>query len=90
MWGVTVLPFVANLWFKKLLNPIQVMGAVCHILFFFVSIVTLLVLAERSTAAYVFGTLTNDRSGWTNPAVAWGIGLLTVTYPLTGKSSILP
>lgn len=87
MWCATILPFVANLWFKKLFNPIQAVGAVCHIVFFFVSIITLLVLAERSTAAYVFGTLTHGSSGWTNPAIAWGIGLLTVTYPLTDKSS---
>jgi choline transport protein len=84
MWGATLLPFVANLWFRRLLSPIQAVGAICHILFFFVSIITLLVTAERSTAAYVFGTLTHDSSGWKNPAIAWGIGLLTVTYPLTG------
>lgn len=89
MWGATILPFVANIWFKKLLNPIQGIGAICHIMFFIVSIITLLAMAERSTAAYVFGTLTHDKSGWTNPVVAWGIGLLTVTYPLTGKSAHL-
>ena len=88
MWAATILPFVANIWFRKLLNPIQAMGAICHVLFFFISIITLLALAERSTAAYVFGTLTHDKSGWTNPVVAWGIGLLTVTYPLTGKSAL--
>jgi choline transport protein len=86
MWAITILPFLANLWFRKLLNLIQVMAAFCHIVFFFVSIITLAVLAQRSTATYVFHTLTHDISGWTNPAVAWGIGLLTVTYPLTGES----
>ncbi|KAJ8112811.1 hypothetical protein OPT61_g4908 [Boeremia exigua] len=89
MWALTVLPFVANLWFRQLLNPIQFMGAFCHVLFFFVSIITLVVLAERSSATYVFHTLTNDISGWTNPTVAWGIGLLTVTYPLTGFDGVL-
>lgn len=84
MWSITVLPFLANFWFRKLLNPIQGVGAFCHIVFFFASIITLATLAQRSTNEYVFRTLTNDVSGWANPAVAWGIGLLTVTYPLTG------
>ena len=86
MWGTTILPFLANLWFRRLLNPIQVVAAFCHIAFFVVSIITLAVLAQRSTVDYVFRTLTNDVSGWTNPTVAWGIGLLTVTYPITGRS----
>jgi choline transport protein len=85
MWAITILPFLGNLWFRRLLNPIQIAAAFCHIVFFFVSIITLAVLAQRSTALYVFHTLTNDVSGWTNPAVAWGIGLLTVTYPLNGE-----
>jgi choline transport protein len=55
-----------------------------YVTFFFASIVTLAVMAEKSSATYVFRTLTHDASGWTNPAVAWGLGLLTVTYPLTG------
>ncbi|KAI1842938.1 hypothetical protein JX266_010956 [Neoarthrinium moseri] len=45
-------------------------------------------MAQRSSARYVFQTLTHDVSGWTNPAVAWGIGLLTVTYPLTGDEVV--
>lgn len=51
-------------------------------MFFVVSIATLLAVADRSPAESVFSTLTHDVSGWENPA---GIGLLTVTYPLTGK-----
>ncbi|KAF1352755.1 hypothetical protein EJ07DRAFT_168683 [Lizonia empirigonia] len=74
---------------RKTLNPIQAVGALCHIVFFVASIVTLAVLAQRSAAEYVFHTLTNNVSGWTNLAVAWGIGLLTVTYPLTGFDGVL-
>jgi hypothetical protein len=32
----------------------------------------------------VFNTLTHDISGWTNPGVAFGLGLLTMTFPITG------
>ncbi|PVH93649.1 amino acid transporter [Periconia macrospinosa] len=89
MCAVTVFPFVGNLWLRRIINPLEALGAVCHVVFFFASIITLAVLAQRSTTAYVFHTLTNDVSGWTNPVVAWGVGLLTVTYPLTGFDGVL-
>jgi hypothetical protein len=86
MWGFIVVPVVWNFWFKKLLNPLEMIGGICHVIFFFVSIITLAVLAQRGTSEFVFNTLTHDLSGWTNPTVAWGIGLLTVTFPITSES----
>lgn len=86
MWAITIFPFLGNFWLRKIINPLEAVGAICHIIFFFASIITLAVLAKRSSTEYVFHTLTSNISGWTNPAVAWGIGLLTVTYPLTGKA----
>jgi len=85
MWAITVFPFLGNLWLRKIINTLEMIGAICHVGFFFASIVTLAVLGKKSTTDYVFHTLTSDVSGWTNSAVAWGIGLLTITYPLTGK-----
>ena len=85
MWAATIVPFLINFWFQRVITALEAFGALCHVGVFSASIITLLLLAQRSTAEYVFQTLTNDISGWTNPAVAWGIGLLTVTYPLTGK-----
>jgi amino acid transporter len=89
MWAITIFPFLGNFWFKKLLAPLEAVGAICHVVFFIVSIITLVVLAQRSTVDYVFNTLTHDASGWTNPVVAWGLGLLTVTYPLAGFDGVL-
>lgn len=85
MWAATVVPFMTNLWFRKIITPLEAFGAMCHVGLFSASIITLRVLGKHSTVEYVFRTLTNDVSGWRNPAVAWGIGLLTMTYPLTGK-----
>lgn len=84
MWAATFVPFLINLQFKKLVTCLEAFGAICHIGMFAASIITLGVLAERSTVEYVFNTLTNDISGWEDPVVAWGIGLLAFTYPLTG------
>ncbi|KAF2786422.1 amino acid transporter [Melanomma pulvis-pyrius CBS 109.77] len=89
MWAITIFPFLGNFWFRKLLNPLEAVGAICHVVFFIVSIVTLVVLAQRSSVDFVFNTLTHDASGWTSPAVAWGLGLLSVTYPLTGFDGVL-
>ncbi|KAH7126611.1 amino acid/polyamine transporter I [Dendryphion nanum] len=89
MWAITVLPFLGNFWLRRILRYAEVVGAFCMVVFFFVSIITLLVMAEKSPASYVFSTLTHDTSGWTNPAIAWGIGLLTMAYPLTGFDAVL-
>jgi len=89
MWAFTILPFIANFWFRRLLRPLETVGAILHVLTYIVIIITLVVLAKRSTADYVFNTLTHDVTGWSNPSVAFGIGLLTVTYPLTGFDGVL-
>jgi choline transport protein len=86
MWALTLLPFIGNFWLPRFINTLETAGALCHVVFFITSIVTMAAMSNKSSLSYVFHTLTHDTSGWTNPAVAWGIGLLTVTYPLTGKS----
>ena len=85
MWLYILIPLIFNLWFRKVLNSLETIGAITHTVFFMVSIITLTTLAHRSTPGYVFGTLVNNISGWTNPVVSWGIGLLTVTFPVVGK-----
>jgi choline transport protein len=84
MWGLILVPFVFNLWFRQLLNTFELLGGLLHIIFFIASIITLVVLARRSTPDLVFNTLTTGHSGWTNPSVSWGLGLLTVTFAVSG------
>ncbi len=88
MWLFILLPLVFNLWFKKVLNVLETAGAIIHFVFFFVSIITLAALAQRSTTEFVFHTIVNDVSGWTNPGVAFGIGLLPVALGPVGKRGI--
>lgn len=85
MWAVTVFPLVGNLWLPKLITVMEMIGAIVHVTFFLASIITLSVMAEKSSLSYVFQTLTHDASGWSNQVVAWGLGILTVTFPLTGE-----
>ena len=77
-------PLCVNLWFRQLLNTFELLGGLLHIIFFIASIITLVVLAQRSTPDFVFNTLTTGQSGWTNPGVSWGLGLLTVTFAVSG------
>lgn len=89
MWLFILIPVVLNLWFRKVLNTLESMGGILHILFFFVNIITLSVMARRSSVDFVFKTLTHDLSGWTNPGVAFGLGLLTMTFPIAGADGVL-
>jgi len=84
MWGLILVPFILNLWFRQVLNAFELVGGICHIIFFIVSVTILSVLARRSTADFVFNTPISSQSGWTNPGIAWGIGLLTLTFSISG------
>ncbi|KAI4939916.1 uncharacterized protein J4E92_001203 [Alternaria infectoria] len=89
MCASTIVPFIGNLWLPKIINVLETAGAICHVTFFFAGIVTLAVMAEKSSTEYVFQTLTHEISGWRNPTVAWGIGLITAVYPLAGFDSVI-
>ena len=89
MWALILVPVIFNLWFRKLLNAFELIGGLCHFLFFIIAIVTLSVLAERSTPQFVFRDFTQGLSGWENPGATWGLGLLAVTYAVNGFDAVL-
>jgi choline transport protein len=89
MWALIILPVLFNLYFKKVLDVFEIIGGVGHILFFIIQVVTLVTMGRRSTNDFVFQTLTTGQSGWTNPGVCFGLGLLTVTYPVAGADGLL-
>jgi hypothetical protein len=84
MWGLISIVFLCNLCFRQLLNALELLGGIFHLVFFIASIVTLVILARRSTLDYVFNTLTSNQSGWNNDGVCWGIGLTTLVYSISG------
>ena len=89
MWGFILVPVLWNFYFRRMLNTLEMVGGVCHVVFFIVSVITLAVCARRSSSEFVWNTVTHDLSGWTNPTVAWGLGLLTVAFPVTGFDGVL-
>jgi amino acid transporter len=83
---VCILAFASNVWGIRLLPSIQLMGGICHVVFFFALSIPLILLADRSTPDFVFTTLINE-GGWSSNGVSWCVGLLTVTYCFMGKAS---
>ena len=41
MWGLILVPFVFNLWFRQLLNTFELLGGLLHVIFFITSIITI-------------------------------------------------
>ncbi|KAL3291550.1 amino acid transporter [Colletotrichum asianum] len=89
MIGTLIIPFLFNLWFRKLLDVLEILGGVLHLALFVAFIAVLVASGQRSSNAYVFKTLTSDVSGWNNSGVSWGLGLLTVTFSVTGFDSVI-
>jgi hypothetical protein len=76
-----------KIYARRVLIFLEILGGVCHILFFFVIVITLLVMAPRSTNEFVWATTVNDVSGWDNGGVAFCLGLLSPTFVLAGMFS---
>jgi choline transport protein len=78
------LTFTVNVYGIQLLPAIQMMGGICHVVFFVALIVPLVLLAPRSTPDFVFTAFLNE-GGWKSDGVSWCVGLLTVTFCFMGK-----
>ena len=89
MCAFVVPPVAANFWFKKILKWMEMVGAIGHGAFWVATIIALSVAGPRSSHTFVWGTLTNDRSGWTQRGVAFGIGLLPIAFPITAFDGVL-
>jgi hypothetical protein len=86
IWLFIALPLLPNLFFRKLLNVFEIFSGICCVLFFFVNIILLAALAQKSDNAFVFKTLIHESPGWTNPGLAWCVGFLSPVSALIGES----
>lgn len=89
MIAVMVVPFMFNLWFRKVIDAFEMIGGLLHVGLFIVFIIVLIVFGPRSDPNFVFKTLTWEESGWNSPGVSWGLGLLSMTFSVTGADSVL-
>ena len=83
-----VTPVLLNFDLRKVLNYLENIRAVFHIIFLIATIAIHNLMPYRSAPGFVFNTLTTG-SGWENPGVAWPIGLLTTAFPVSSSDGIL-
>ena len=88
-WAVLALPLFCNIFARRILPTLEIIGGIGHFVFFLAIVCTLCILSPRSSAEFVFTETTTGLSGWSSPGVQWCIGLLSAAFPL-GCASILP
>ncbi|KAF2179045.1 amino acid transporter [Zopfia rhizophila CBS 207.26] len=89
MWAFVTLPVFTNLYARRILVPLEIIGGVCHFLFFICVIVTLAILGPRSTDDFVWKTSISDQSGWNNAGVSFCIGLLSPAFAVSAFDGVL-
>lgn len=89
MIATLVPPLVCNLWFRKMLNTVEIIGGLLHICLFVIFIVIITVLGSRNSNDAVVKTLVWESSGWNNQGISFGLGMLPATFSLTGSDSVL-
>lgn len=85
-WALLAIPAFCNIFARKILSTIEIIGGITHTLFWVVWIVVLLTMARRSSTEYVFTETYSgaEFGGWPNEGVSWCVGLLTAAFPLSG------
>ena len=83
-----LVPLVLNLYLKKIINYLETIGGIFHVVLFGAIVTTLCTLSKRITPEYVFKTLHTD-AGWENPGVAFSIGMLATAYPISSFDGVL-
>jgi len=89
MIAFVVPPVIANLWFRKIINSMETVGAVVHGAFFIATVILLGVSGPRSPDSEVWNNLTVGTSGWTLPGVTFGLGLLPAAFSTAGMDGVL-
>lgn len=85
----TFLPVIANLWFRQIIDPMEAVGGLFHIVFFFATAIYLGVNGPKSPHSAVWNNLTSTASGWNLPGVTFGIGLLPAAFSTSGIDGVI-
>ncbi|KAF2847928.1 amino acid transporter [Plenodomus tracheiphilus IPT5] len=83
-----VIPVLLNLQLRRIINYLETIGGILHVVLFVAVVTTLCTLSKRSTPEFVFRTLHTD-SGWENPGIAFSIGMLATAYPISSFDGVL-
>ncbi len=85
MWLLLAIAYVVNIWGIQLLPVTELFAGICHVLFFVILAIVMLVLGHHNgaTADFVFTAYINE-TGWSNNVVGWFIGLLPSVWCCVG------
>ena len=90
MWAIVLVPLLSNIWGRRLLAPLEVLGGIFHIVMYPIMLIVIICLGTRNTSDFVWKTKVHDLSGWSNYGIAFSLGLISSVFPLGGKSPSLP
>ena len=88
-YALLVFPLLCNIFARRLLVQLELVAGAANVVFFFVFVIVLSVMAPKSPASFVFGTTFTGLSGWTSPGIQWCIGLLSAAFPLQGFDGVI-
>ena len=89
VWACLAIPLLCNVYARRILATLEIVGGITHLVFMIVVVVILVVLSPRSSASFVFTQSVTGLSGWTDPGISWCLGLLSATFPLSGMQTAL-
>ncbi|KAE9403332.1 putative amino acid permease [Gymnopus androsaceus JB14] len=83
MWAVMLVCYLINVFAIRLLPIIELVGGILHVALWVALLVPLVVLAPRSTNAFVWTELINESGGYSD-GISWCIGLLPIAFNFSG------
>ncbi|KAK8064189.1 hypothetical protein PG996_008841 [Apiospora saccharicola] len=90
MCAFVVPPVIGNLWFRRLVAPMEHFGGICHAVFWLASLAVLGALGTRGSHASVWATPPGSKAGWAGrPGVAFGVGTMPLAFPGTGFDGVI-
>ncbi|KIW98464.1 uncharacterized protein Z519_00125 [Cladophialophora bantiana CBS 173.52] len=88
-WAILAFPLICNIFARRVLAQLEVLGGILHIVLFIVFVAVLASLSPRSSADFVFTDTVTNLSGYPSSGVSWCIGLLSGAFPLAGFDGVL-
>lgn len=81
--AVIITCVIINVWFFRLVPWFEVLVGVMQVIFFFIVVVSLWVMAPRNPPSFLLKE--SILSGWDNYFISWNIGILSQVWLYVGK-----
>ena len=88
-WALLAIPVIVNIFERRVLPGLEVVGVVTHLLFFLVWIIVLAAMAPKINIGFVLATNSFGISRWSKHGFQWCVGLLSAVFLLGGFDEVL-